>query len=214
MLEKASQDTKKNYKEVILLGTAPSRHDCPFDCEVWGVNGVYTMQPHQVAEGKPFRLDKLFTTDTTFSPEGNLHFDIDVMHKIKKKYGTEYISMNPIGFGKIQLKATPYPWKEIVEKFKTLYFTSSVCHMIAYALYLNYDKLRLYGIDMASKSEYMMQKGGVEYWLGRAEERGCEVFISKGSVLLVPPTTTPYGIKQHLDMKLLDPNGLMDKKGE
>ena len=199
-------------KEVILLGTAPTRRDCPYDCETWGVNGVYTMEPQMVADGKYFRLDKLFTTDTTFSPEGNLHFDIDVMHQIKKKYGTEYITLNPIGIGKLRLKSTPYPWDEIVARFKTTFFTSSVCHMIAYALYHNYERIKLYGVDMSSKLEYLLQKGGVEYWLGRAHERGCDVFVSKGSSVLVPSTITPYGQKMELDMKLLDPYGLMDKK--
>lgn len=203
---------KENSKAVILLGTAPSRHQCPYDCETWGVNGVYTMEPYNMAEGKPFRLDKLFITDTTFSPEGNLHFDILEMQRIQRKYHTEYITLNPIGFGRYQLKSTPFPWERIVEKFKTRFFTSSVCHMIAYALDLNYEKLRLYGVDMASKMEYLTQKGGVEYWLGRAHERGCEVEISKGSAVLVPSTGTPYGIKRELDMKLLDPYGLMDKK--
>lgn len=197
-------------KEVILLGTAPSRIDCPYDCETWGVNGVYTMEPHT----KPFRLDKLFITDRIFSPEGNLHFDIHEMHRIKKKYGTEYITLNPIGFGRVQLKSTPYPWQEIVEYFDETYFTSSVCHMIAYALYHNYEYLRLYGIDMASKSEYYTQKGGVEYWLGRAKERGCKRFISNGSCVMLPSTVTSYGIKRDLDMKLLDPYGLMEKKGD
>jgi len=205
---------KENYKEVIILGTSPTRRECPFDCETWGVNGVYTMEPINKAEGKPFRLDKLFTTDVTFSPEGNLHFDIDEMHRIKRKYKTEYISMNPIGFGKRQLVSTPYPWKEITEYFKSDYFTSSVCHMVAYALYYNYTKIRIYGIDMASKYEYLTQKGGVEYWLGRAVERGVGIEICGGSALLKPSTGTPYGIKQKLDMKVIDPYGLMDKRTE
>ena len=196
-------------KEVILLGTAPSRVDCPFDCETWGVNGVYTSEPILMSQGKPFRLDKLFITDTTFAFEGNLHFDIDVMHRIKKKYGTEYITLHPIGIGKLRLNSIMYPWDRIVAKFKTEYYTSSVCHMIAYALDLNYDAIRLYGIDMASKHEYMQQKGGVEYWLGRAEGMGCTVTVSKGSSVLVTPTNVPYGFVPKVDMDLIDPHGLM-----
>ena len=201
-------------KELIVLGTAPSRHECPYDCEVWGVNGCYTIKPQQIALGKPFRLDKVFITDHTFSPQGNLHFDIDVMNEMGRKDGTEYITMWPIGFGKRILKSTQYPYDTIVEKFKTTYFTSTICYMIAYALYMNYDKLRLYGIDMSSKMEYMTQKGGVEYWLGRAEERGCEVDIAKGSYILVPDTVTPYGRPREYDMRLIDPHGLLEPKDE
>ncbi len=198
-------------KEVIILGTAPSRVDCPFDCETWGVNGVYTIEPVNMAQGKPFRLDKLFITDVTFSPQGNLHFDICAMHEIKRKYKTEYITLNPISIGRLKLKSTPFPWERLVAKFKTEYYTSSVCHMLAYALDLNYDKIRLYGIDMSSKQEYMQQKGGVEYWLGRAVERGCEVTISKGSAVLQTPDGVAYGLTPEIDMKLIDPDGLMDK---
>jgi len=200
-------------RELILLGTAPSRSLCPFDCETWGVCGVYTIEKINVIEKKPFRLDKLFITDTTFSPEGNLHWDINELHRIKKKYGTEIITLNPIGFGRMKLKSTQYPYDDFVEEFQTEYFTDSVTYMIAYALHLNvYDKFRFYGIDMASKIEYLTQKGGVEYWIGRAHERGIKTDISKGSALLRTSTVTPYGRKKEYDMSLLDPEGLMDKK--
>ena len=199
-------------KEVILLGTAPSRKFCPFDVETWGVNGVYTIEQQNKAEGKPFRLDKIFITDHTFSPEGTLHFDIDVMNKIGEDYKCQFITLHRIQLGTHILKSIPYPYKRIVKKFKTDYFTSSIAYMMAYALDRNYEKIRFYGVDMASTMEYYTQKAGVEYWIGRAHERGCIVEISQGSVLMVPPTFTPYGVDRKLDLKKIDPYGLLDKK--
>lgn len=187
------------------MGTAPSWDQCKFDTEVWGVNGAYTVKDRV----KNFRMDKIFITDRMFSPEGTMHFDIHVMNRMGKDFNCEFITLNPISIGKLKLKSTPYPWDEIVEKFKSKYFSSTICHMLAYALWKNYEKISLYGIDMASRREYQQQKGGVEYWLGRAQERGCEITISQGSVLLVPPTTTPYGQDRKFDMSRIDPYGLL-----
>ena len=199
----------RKFKEVILLGTAPSRILCPYDVETWGVNGCYSIREINEKGGKPFRMDKLFITDHTFSPEGTLHFDIDVMNKLGEDYKCQFITMRPIKLGKRRLKSIPFPYDRIVKKFRTDFFTSSICYMMVYALDKNYQKIRMYGIDMASKSEYMTQKGGVEYWIGRAHERGCQVDISEGSTVMVPPTHTPYGVDRKLNMKKLDPHGLL-----
>ena len=199
-------------KEVILLGTAPSRKFCDFSCETWGVNGCYTIRDINEKEGKPFRMDKIFITDHMFSPQGTLHFDIHVMHKLKEDYNCQYITLNPIKLGRYRLKSTPFPYEKVSRKFNTNYFSSSICYMVAYALYKNYTKIRLYGIDMASMREYQQQKGGVEYWLGRAHERGCDVFIAEGSVLLVPPTFTPYGHERKIDYGKIDPYNLLGQR--
>ena len=67
---------------VIILGTGGTREACPFDCETWGVNGVYAYRESLVESGHPFRLDKLFITDTLFSTQGTLHFDIERVNQI------------------------------------------------------------------------------------------------------------------------------------
>lgn len=212
-------------KEIIILGTAPSLVHCPFDCEVYGVNGAYMSIDH-IPEKSIFRLDKLFLTDTLFNSMGKMLFNIDDINALNNKYGTEVISMHRMKLGNHTLKAKKYPYERITKKFRNNYFTSTIGYMIAYALdqhtRLTENKhgikipvlteplrLKLYGIDMITKIEYQQQKGGVEFWLGYAISLGCEREIAEGSTIMVPPTGTPYGIEIKYDLKLIDPQNIL-----
>lgn len=80
-----------------------------------------------------------------------------------------------------------YPIAEIVEKFQTNYFTCGAAYMIAYALYCGAKKLYLFGFDFAYGDEAAPIEPGracVEYWLGRATERGVQFEIPGDSTLL------------------------------
>ena len=199
----------KEHKPVIIMGTGYTQKYCPFDVEVWGCNGAYTIKNYDDFKDK-FRLDKLFITDFLYSVEGTLNFDIQGMNELVEKYGTEIVSLHPMP----GLKSIRYPFWRIRRKFKSNYFTSSICHMIAYAIDKGYNDIRLYGIDMSSKREYILQKAGVEYWMGYAQGAGARIFVAEGSTILVPPTIVPYGQKMKYDLKDVDPFKLMKGKYE
>jgi len=208
-------------KDIIILGTGSTRVQCEYDCEVWGVNGAYSEKKVREMEGKSFRLDKLFLTDNLFSNEGVMNFSILGMNALIEECGTKIISLNKIQLGKYKLIASTYPFDRIMEKFDTGFFTSSICHMLAYALDKVTDKnrklrtplnIRLYGIDMTTSKEYLLQKGGVEYWLGYAKGLGCEYFVAPGGAVLVPSSITPYGKERKLNMKEIDPYKLLEAK--
>jgi len=212
-------------KEIIIMGTAPSAQYCPYDCEVYGVNGAYHAETDMPGAKEKFRLDKLFLTDTLFNSVGKMLFNIEEINALTQKHGTEIISVHPMKLGKHVLKASKYPYIHIVKKFRTTYFTSTIGYMIAYALDQNTVmvknklgllvpklteplKLKLYGIDMITKLEYQQQKGGVEFWMGYAMALGCEHEISQGSTIMVPPMGTPYGQEIKYDLNLIDPLNL------
>jgi len=73
---------------------------------------------------------------------------------------------------------TNYPLASVVEKFDSRFFTNSISYMIAYALYLGFKKISLYGVDMDSGSEYTFERPSVSYWLGFARGLSVEVSIS------------------------------------
>ena len=54
-------------------------------------------------------------------------------------------------------------------------------------------KIELYGIDMASESEYGTMREDVLYWIGIARGKGIEVEVSDGSSLL--PDRKLYGLE-------------------
>lgn len=197
-------------KEVIILGTGASRVECPFDCETWGVNGVYAYMKHFIKDNPKARLDKLFITDYLFSPQGALHFDINHLNAVAEKYHTKVFTMHRLHLGKYKVKATRFPYKRITKKFKSDYLTSSICYMLAYALDKGYAHLKLYGVDMTTKKEYLLQKAAIEYWIGRIEQKtGNTVFVCPGSTIMARPSAFPYGIRPKYNLKEIDPYNLL-----
>ena len=80
-----------------------------------------------------------------------------------------------------------FPFDEIMEKYPNIekYFTSSVAYALALAVYQGYKKMEVYGVEMATQSEYGHQRVGVAYWLGFAAGQGVDVDF-KGSILTAP----------------------------
>lgn len=68
-----------------------------------------------------------------------------------------------------------YPLEKIVNGYGSRYFTNSISYMIAYAIYMGYEKIILKGVDVDSKSEYIFERPSIAYWCGRAESEGIEV---------------------------------------
>lgn len=210
-------------KELIILGTGPSRHECPFDCETWGVNATYTQREQRETVNEPFRHDKLFITDYLFSVQGTLHFDINRIKRLVDAYGTQVLTLHPIRLGKHKLESTPYPLKKVMRKLGSEYLSSTISYMLAYALYVSttarngkvelrpdaYTKLRLFGIDMSSSLEYRLQKGGVEFWLGYAQGLGIEYTVATESTIMKTPTGLPYGMRPKIKLEEIDPYNLL-----
>lgn len=48
---------------------------------------------------------------------------------------------------------------------------------LAYAIHLGYPKIEIYGVELASNTEYSYQQGNFKYWLGVAAGRGINVNI-------------------------------------
>lgn len=48
---------------------------------------------------------------------------------------------------------------------------------LAYAVYLGYERIDIYGIELDSNTEYSYQQGNFKYWVGVAVGRGIEVNV-------------------------------------
>jgi hypothetical protein len=72
------------------------------------------------------------------------------------------------------------------------YATSTMPYMIGLAIYEGFDRIELYGFEMASETEYVDQKPCAEFWMGLAYGRGLEVYLPKGCRLL-GQSTKLYG---------------------
>ena len=79
--------------------------------------------------------------------------------------------------------AKAFPKEEAIEKLGR-YFTNSISWMIAHALMEGATELHIYGVDMATGSEYAAQRPSCEYLLGIAVGMGVKVHVPKSSDLL------------------------------
>jgi len=149
-------------KDVIILGHGPTRIQCKYHCETWGVNNTYNF-----AE----RLDKLFITDQITEKE----FDFRALEQVSCIVASVPYPDHP------EWNIEVYPLQEVLNKFKTTFFTNAICYMVAYALLKGYERIWFYGIDMMTSTTYLFEKGGVEYWMGIAHAMGVPVINTKES---------------------------------
>ena len=84
------------------------------------------------------------------------------------------------------------PVKALLAEFGPV-FPSSINWMLAYALYLGYDKIIMEGVDMIHESEYGGQRDGLFYMLGVAWARGVKVMVNPASGIYMPPAI--YGVE-------------------
>ena len=70
----------------------------------------------------------------------------------------------------------PYPLDEVLETFPR-YFTNSIAQMVALAIIRGYTSIALFGVHLATDSEYAYERPNLEYMLGHAEARGISLWI-------------------------------------
>jgi len=85
-----------------------------------------------------------------------------------------------------------YPLTEICDRFlsridkggkRVKYFNSSFDYMIAVALLEDFERIEIYGFDMAGDNEYSLQKPSAEFWLGVASQHA-EIYLPDNCMLL------------------------------
>ncbi len=202
-------------KKLAIIGTAPSSINlAPYndpDYELWGLNGVYSM------------VD--FPNITNFTR----WFDIHSLKCIREVYKTPQYSYGAGYVEWLQSLSIPvymqeayqemptaakYPKEEILAMFPRRYFTNSISWMIALAIYEGYTDISLYGVDMATSSEYQDQRPSCEYFIGYCEGKGINFYLPEESDLLKTPFL--YGFedekKDAFRVKLLARKQEMEQK--
>lgn len=166
---------------------------CPFDAEVWTVNGGYKLG----------QVDRLFLADKLYTEYDKPNFNVEEMNKLN----IPIVSRNHIE----GLNYEPYPFQEIVDCFETDYFANSFCYMFAYALYKGIKNFRCYGFQFQTPREVIWQKPCLEYWIGRVLGMGGKVNIIGDTTLLKHFTGLPYGFaKEEYEYKA-DGYGALEK---
>lgn len=180
--------------KIALVGTAPSsRLLAPFNDPSWTIWGC---SPGNMGPVLP-RIDAWVEIHGT-----------NLLEPENSSFAPQYIAwMNgltiPLYMQDKQVcpNAIPVPKDELVKEFGPYFFTSSFAWMMAMAIKAGASEVALFGIDMASRDEYIIQRPGAFHFFQEASRRGVKMAAPYESDIFQPPAlygyseVTPYGRK-------------------
>jgi hypothetical protein len=190
--------------KIAMIGTAPSsKLLAPYDDPSWTIWAC-----------SPGNMNALKRVDVWFELHSNL------LWPEHESYGKPYIewlkqqkfpilmqqdwpttegSMVPLQT--IVPNAVPFPKNEMVARFGCDFFTSTFAWMMALAITKGAKEIALYGIDMASRDEYIRQRPGFFFFRYLARCQGIKVSAPHESDIMQSPAlyayvdSTPFGRK-------------------
>lgn len=159
-------------KKVAIVGFASStRHLAPYgdpEWEIWGLNNAYDWMPRAT---RWFELHDRWKFPQAWEPA-----HLTRMQKFECPiYTVEAYEDIP--------QSVVYPRAAVAASGRD-YFTSSIAFMLALAYHEGFTHISVYGCEMLLDSEYAMQRPCLEYWIGKAEDRGARVFVPPQSGLM------------------------------
>lgn len=159
-------------KTVALVGFADTKSDAPYDnkeIEIWSLNEFSLDLP---------RVDRIFQIHNLEIIKNNKkdpkHFNRLVESK-KTIYFCKKYKEFPNG--------TAYPFKKMIGKYGNI-FASTMDYMIALAIEEKFERIELYGMDMALYSEYQRQRPTFMFFIGLCRGLGIDVWIHPKSGLI------------------------------
>ena len=189
--------TKKKRKKtkVAIVGFAPSTmadvrfiFDDP-DFEIWGLNQLYmAFNPAHNLPAIAERADRWFQIHSRQSYDANTlrdHSHHDWMAK-ETRFPIYMQDKHP----DIPMSVR-FPKEKIMAEFGS-YFTNSISWEIALAVMEGFKEIHLYGVDMATHSEYAYERPSVEFFLGWARGRGIKLVVPERCDLLKTLWLYPY----------------------
>lgn len=151
-----------NNMKVAIVGGSDSKIYAPYQdesFEIWSVNNTAKSLPRLT---RWFQLHKLDVIERTQK-------DLD---SLKNSTVPLYMQEQFADYA----KSIKYPYDEMIEKYGKV-FGSSFDYMMALAIKEGATEIQVYGVDMASYSEYGYQRPYAFYWVGMARGLGIIVNI-------------------------------------
>lgn len=178
--------------KVALIGTAPSsRMLAPFNDPSWEIWACSAGN-----RGALPRVNRWFEIHANmFWPE-NASWGPEYVNWLRQQPFLIYMQDQSFVPNAISL-----PKNELVAEFGPYFFTSSFAWMMAMAMKEGAKEIRLFGIDMASREEYIIQRPGAYHFFQEARRRGIKIDAPFESDIMQPPglygfsEVTPFGRK-------------------
>lgn len=178
--------------KIALIGTAPSsRLMAPYDDPSWT---IWACSPGNMGVCK--RVDAWFEVHGSLLWPENRHYGEPYIKWLNEQNFPVFMHDNSL-----VPRATALPKDELVQEFGPYFFTSSFAWMLGMAMLKGAKEIAMYGIDMASRDEYIIQRPGAYYFFMEGRRRGCKVTAPYESDIMQPPglygfsEVTQYGRK-------------------
>lgn len=162
----SKRNHRNQYGNIILIGKAPGWEDAPEEGETWGVNDLFMRRPVKLIF-ELHDIEKYWDTYPLLREEIATINDKKLPVIMLKKYDRVPTSI-------------PFPYDEMPFQ----YFSNSIAYMIAYAIHKEATEIDIFGVQMATREEYIRQRPCCEFWLGYAMAKGIKVNINRPSQLL------------------------------
>ena len=161
-------------EKLAIVGTAETMPMTPFDdpeFEIWAVSVCATYPAFKRAD----LYFELHNKSYWGTPE--------IIERLKRFEGPTYM----LEHYKEVPRSVRFPL-DLVLKYRR-YHTTSITYMLALAYHSfittgNPKHVAVFGIHMAAREEYTEQRPCCEYWLGRMEAAGIDVFMAPGGSVL------------------------------
>jgi hypothetical protein len=183
-------------KTVALVGMASTSCSlAPFDdpeVEIWGLNEAHAF-PWMQRATRWFQIHNS-SSWKRYIAKRDVRGHFDWLKKnpwnipIYMQYPNEIIP-GSVGYPLHQVVDMAFPLFRRGDT-KVKYFTSSFAYMMGIAMLEGFQRIEIYGFDMADDIEYVKQKACAEWWIGFAMGRGVEVYTPENCQILY---STLYG---------------------
>lgn len=190
--QKVNESPAPEHLKIALIGTAPSsRNLAPFNDPSWKIWACSAGNMNQLP-----RVDAWFEIHSNLLWPEHEHFGRPYVEWLKQQTFPIYMQDKSL-----VSRATPLPMQELIDEFGPYFFTSSFAWMLAMAMKVGAKEIALFGIDMASRDEYILQRPGAYYFFTEAKRRGITIIAPNESDILQPPAlygfsdSTPFGRK-------------------
>lgn len=176
---------KREKEKVCIVGCSDSKTLAPFkdtSYEFWGVNNLFLTMP-DVPWSRWFEIHEITFNGRNFLRRGKRVFrGLDVntyMDKISRLSCPVYMQKAWECIPHVIL----YPLDTITSIFGR-YLTNTISYQIALAIYLGYETIAIYGVDMAVSTEYYKQRPSCEYFIGIGRGLGIDIYVPDEADLL------------------------------
>jgi hypothetical protein len=165
--------------KVAVLGFGKTSRDlAPYDdpsWDIWGCNGTWTIAK---------RLTCIFDLHAPWIYEWEMQRrPAGHVEHLRRFDGAVYLIEQRSDIP----NSISYPLDDVIRYLGRPYLTSSIAMMVALAMMRGVTEIALYGVEMATASEYADQRPCLEWLLGLVEGRGITVTLPKDCPILSGP---------------------------